>query len=1046
MLYEKNSSSELNQELFKNPTSEYRGTPFWAWNCRLDREELLRQIGEMKAMGMGGFHIHCRTGMATRYLSDDFMQLVSDCNEKAKEEHMLCWLYDEDRYSSGFAGGIVTKNLRYRARDLLFTPVEEPDFEPNRKIFEKKIDDGSKPKGYFLAKYAVTLQDDCLSAYRRLHAAETAADSEKVWYAYLELDQESPWFNNQTYVNTLDKEAIKEFVRVTHDRYYEVLGKDFGKSIPAIFTDEPHFCKKGFLHFAKEECPVKLPFTDDLNETFQQAYGTEILDSLPELIWELPDGKVSVPRYQYHDHVAERFSSAYADTVGGWCEAHGIKLTGHMLDEDSLELQAAALGEAMRSYRSFQLPGIDMLCDLRHFSTAKQAQSAVHQYGREGMMSELYGVTNWDFNFIGHKLQGDWQAALGVTVRVHHLAWVSMEGEAKRDYPASINYQSPWYREYPMIEDHFARLNTALTRGKPGVRVGIIHPVESCWIHWGPQDQTFAIRQEMEGNFQNLVRWMLFGLIDFDFIAESLFPSLCPDAGHAPLPVGSMQYDVVIVPGNYTLRATTVERLEAFQKAGGKVLFMGEPAKLVGAVPSDKVKKLSARCANIPFSQLALMNALAQEREFDIRLSDGTRTDNVFSNLRIDGSNRWLFLCHVNYGDVVCKDWRGNYVDSQAAENWTISLKGDWISQVYETLTGECHDLIPEYKHGETILKTVMYPQDSLLLFLTPGRRQVEFQPVLKPSAERIPLLITDPVPVTLSEPNNLLLDMAEYSLDGEPFHAREELLRIENILRERLGLPLKSEQFAQPWVTEGEDSEPHPLSLKFDIVSEFDIPMTSFAMEHPELAEISLNGCEINPAATGWFVDKSIKSFDFGKIKKGHNKVIITMPFSNKANVEWCYLLGDFGVATLGSHAKLIPFNNQLAFGDYSNQGLPFYAGNVIYHCMLTLPDGNLFAQFPAFHAPLLTVSVDGGKKERVAFSPYIADLGHLKAGAHRVDITSFGNRHNAFGPIHNNIKIFKKFGPNAWRLYSNGWAYEYCLKPMGVTQAPSVWVEPER
>jgi len=132
-------------------------------------------------------------------------------------------------------------------------------------------------------------------------------------------------------------------------------------------------------------------------------------------------------------------------------------LTGHMMSEQSLESQTSALGEAMRSYRSFQLPGIDMLCDYREYTTAKQAQSASNQYGRPGVISELYGVTNWDFDFRGHKLSGDWQAALGVTTRVHHLNWVSMEGEAKRDYPAAIGYQSPWYKEYPMIEDHFGR-------------------------------------------------------------------------------------------------------------------------------------------------------------------------------------------------------------------------------------------------------------------------------------------------------------------------------------------------------------------------------------------------------------------------------------------------------------------------------------------------------------------------------------------------------------------------------------------------------------
>ncbi|MFQ9394896.1 MAG: hypothetical protein ACLR2E_13715 [Lachnospiraceae bacterium] len=159
-----------------------------------------------------------------------------------------------------------------------------------------------------------------------------------------------------------------------------------------------------------------------------------------------PDGRVSANRYHYHDHICERFANAFADNIGGWCHEHGIALTGHMMEEPTLASQTAALGEAMRSYRSFDLPGIDMLCDFRELTTAKQAESAVHQFGYEGMLSELYGVTNWDFDFRGHKLAGDWQAALGVTIRVHHLAWTSMAGEAKRDYPASISYQSPGTR------------------------------------------------------------------------------------------------------------------------------------------------------------------------------------------------------------------------------------------------------------------------------------------------------------------------------------------------------------------------------------------------------------------------------------------------------------------------------------------------------------------------------------------------------------------------------------------------------------------------
>ncbi|MDD4700404.1 MAG: hypothetical protein PHV07_09185, partial [Oscillospiraceae bacterium] len=137
MLYKKNKSKELSDELFKNPTSEYRATPFWAWNCKLDKNELAWQIDCLKQMGFGGFHMHSRSGMATKYLSDEFMELVKTCVEKAKSENMLAWLYDEDRSPSGSAGGYVTKNPKYRQRHLLFTVNEKKDVVPKDKAIEE---------------------------------------------------------------------------------------------------------------------------------------------------------------------------------------------------------------------------------------------------------------------------------------------------------------------------------------------------------------------------------------------------------------------------------------------------------------------------------------------------------------------------------------------------------------------------------------------------------------------------------------------------------------------------------------------------------------------------------------------------------------------------------------------------------------------------------------------------------------------------------------------------------------------------------------------
>ena len=89
------SKKDFSIKNFKNPDKHYRAAPFWAWNTKLDKDELMRQIEIFKKMGCGGFHIHSRVGMATPYLSEEFFELVKDCNEKGKTEDLLTYLYDE---------------------------------------------------------------------------------------------------------------------------------------------------------------------------------------------------------------------------------------------------------------------------------------------------------------------------------------------------------------------------------------------------------------------------------------------------------------------------------------------------------------------------------------------------------------------------------------------------------------------------------------------------------------------------------------------------------------------------------------------------------------------------------------------------------------------------------------------------------------------------------------------------------------------------------------------------------------------------------------
>lgn len=246
---------------------EYRGAPFWAWGGKPERETLFRQIDQFRQMGFGGFHIHCRLGLDTPYLSREFLQLVTACRDRAKQQGLLCWLYDEDGYPSGFAGGMVTADPATRQRSSGSPPRGW------------KRSTGKRPSARASAFWwrplmCSWMRTVCWAHYARVPAETPAAVGCTRWYAYGETVGSSAWFNGQSYVNTMDKACVDRFTGLTLGAYKEAVGEDFGGMVPAIFTDEPNMAELRCLERAEDpHGEAFFHWTADLPETFQAAYG-----------------------------------------------------------------------------------------------------------------------------------------------------------------------------------------------------------------------------------------------------------------------------------------------------------------------------------------------------------------------------------------------------------------------------------------------------------------------------------------------------------------------------------------------------------------------------------------------------------------------------------------------------------------------------------------------------------------------------------------------------------------------------------------------------
>lgn len=1015
---------------FAHPGSDYRGKPFWSWNGELDETELLRQIHVLKDMGMGGFFMHSRTGLATEYLGDEWFRLTNVCADEAAKLGLEAWLYDEDRWPSGTAGGMVTKEPTHRAKFISLHFVAPGEYRP----------DASD-----IAAFVCRRTDLSVTGVRRLKPGESAGNAgDTVLVFRVEVHAESTFYNGATYVDTLSRLATDAYLKITHDQYQARCGDRLGSSIRGIFTDEPHrgpvMC--GFS-IGNANRLWMAPWTETLFAEFKAAFGYDLIDKLPELFLQVDGNIVSPVKWQYMELLQRLFLQNFAKPMFDWCTDHKMILTGHVLHEDSLTAQAAMQGSMMRFYEFMHWPGIDILSEgNRCYWVAKQLSSAARQLGQPWMLSELYGCTGWQMDFAGHKAVGDWQALFGINVRCHHLSWVTMAGEAKRDYPASISFQSAWWPQYKFVEDYFSRLGVLLAHGKPVCDVLVINPVESVWcqIHGGWANSlspTQPAVKELDAKYAELFHWLAGARIDFDYADEEMMSRLASVEknadGDAVFRVGQATYATIVVGHQTTIRSSTLKLLKTFADAGGEVIFAGDPPPYVDAVASDAAADLADATMALPWERDMVVAACTGDpimARVDVWTSEGKTAENIFAQVRYDEAGTvYVVLLNVDRENALpgCRV-RVSGVSGAVAE---------WVCESGERFAVDTKANDKATDDGVTF--AVDFAAGGLHAFAISPNAAVGLSS--KPKlAEVARHELAGPFAFELAEPNVCVLDVATYAIDGGEEQSLTEVLKIDRAVRTAFGLKMRSGEMVQPWFHRKTEST-SPTMGAVRMTFSFDVGVmptaaVELAIETPKRFAVTLNGRPIDTAGdTGWWIDPAIRTVRLpaDAIVAGENQLTLKVDFEEGDNLEAVYLLGTFGVALTGRRATLTTLPKSLMPTDVAAQGLPFYGGAIRYLLPTVVPPGRrLQLDVTGVAAACATVG------DRVmAWHPMRADVTDaVTDGGLALDVVL--TRRNTFGPLHQLPLLTANYGPGNWVTSGKSWSDDYVLHPAGLQRAP--------
>ena len=1016
-------SKKIDFKEFENPSKNYRAIPFYSLNDLLDSAELDRQITAFAKGGYGGVYLHSRTGLLTEYLGKDWWKAMDAGVAACERNDIYAWFYDEDKWPSGFAGGLVPlKSEDYHARCLM------------RLKKTKQLPEGA----------TLLLQDS--------------------FYNYLSYKTRtgSAWFNGTCYVDLLNPATVKEFIASSYTPYSDRYKKYFNKTALGIFTDEPQLFPStdGIDHDGVQ------PFSPVLIESFKRDNGYDLTPVIPAL-FDTIKGYEKV-RLDYYRTLAKQMEVSFSKQIGDYCAKNNMMFTGHYNGEDNLSTIRNNVGDLMMQLRNMQQPGMDHLglhID-NDLNGARNISSVANQYGISRRLSEAYGISGQNMNFEDRAWIASWHTLEGINHICPHLALYSMKGTRKRDYPPTLSSQQPYWPFNKLLEDYVARLCYISTVGKYAAEFLVVHPLESEFIEGGINLKSWSGRQ---AKYTNTLQILQESQRDYDLGDEQVIAET-GSVKNSRLLVGKQSYKGVILPYMLTIRQSTVDLLKKFAVSGGKIIALEMPVFIDGKKDEAKLGELRKIVTLTSADQFTSEMQKVLIPEVTVT---GENAKYVWISHRLEGekhilqvtntSRKNIIKCKIKFArnddNIVLLDpayGKGYKINNSEGFELLMNPAQSYILADEKLLNGYISSGLYSIPRGEKEILTLTGDWNGKRVDV--NSLTLDFA---RYSSDR-GKTFSKPEPVigiherfTHKKFNGNLILAYDFRADSLPSAC--------DLVLEQPEIYSRIEINGKPVVFDGKTfyRDMAFKTTKVDGLLKNGINTVSLFLDYKAPLPASRNpferyGSEIESIyLTGNFAVKADTSKIPSEISQHDARgFLVPKPVSH------------FSSFTLTKEKS--EFN-----GDLVKQGYPFYNGSFILEKSIELKnidkEKKYILKFPLSEAIIIKVNVNGKDLPPLAWSPWEVDMtGCVREGSNSISITLINSLRNLLGPHHNAegeliaLSPESFTGTSTWTTSRKGerdwyerrlggpdstniWRDDYCIIPFGLLKEPVI-VEREK